>query len=1149
MDPNGPQNFIDLVNQHQSQSATQQFNQAFQKVGPLTSGFSSAYTGMGIDQKLVQKQQESQSFFQKIANVGKQSFDIGQSIVKGLGGFAVHSAQDIGKAGYLTAVTARDLISQPFTSRIYEQQTKMLEVKQDAVMNAYKRGAMSKKDYIKALDDIDSELKILNHNNTKELVEGVTPTDRAMAVVNTAATVLSLGSLGMTEVGGKEAIQALGNQGGKEALRALVDQAATPLERMIMKVPAGRALLMRNIEQMGTRTAQQLAGETTSQFLVRESRSIAADLLIKRPVFYQQNIASAKDIYTKLIDGNYSSALKSSAWMATQMLDGGPVGAFFNGLNWMKGRLKPLAYGTDSLIDTLSKEIGDKNPQQVAKYINSLKEGSEERAKVEKIYRILQETNLRVADEDVKLATDNILRHYDYAGIERSNITPKMLAEDYAHWHEAADILKNQVKKIPGLTSDQIDNLVVVRWDSVVKKGLAKVIREAGDDRQAIIDAVQEYAGRPGIGWGQNRLLTSQVYHIIVEADSAEQAAKKIMSIPATDGMPKGLSKRLTDKFVKLGYGIAVPAKGVRQTPLLDVEDTRKLVTAAMAHDTELFDVAQQPAPVISQIAGLFEHLGLSPRSANEAGFRKLSENLTANIAELPVAKTLGMKADDTGDMTNGGRAVLSLLQRYIDDMKPSAAGNVLVAGRATGSSVNDIRQLTVHEVMDALKVTKSEARQVMRAVNKGYLDTPLELRGMGDKVVDTLYAINPLQKYYSRIQSSLRYNYNPFFRTQEAVETNLLSGIQGGNKFSALVDHNLIWNKTKNTLDDGVKIMDNAGMFESSFSGEAAQDQIFGRITANITAGQKRDLAGLAMDIAKTKGITLEELVKKSPEDVMDAMRVVVQYPRNGILASPLARTMNLVFFPVRYNAKVTMVAAKVLAKQPPSVQKAVIHSLFNVREWLKSDEGIAWQSKHTDAIQVFNWLTPINSIESTLNLLGHKPDSLAEIGQLGGLPLGIITQILDSQGIINLNRPYVDPKTGDVIPKYVPETAKARAATALGDLLGSMFTYPGRVLGLPGKGQMIRSEVKNIIDTNGTDFNKLAQDDNLTPLQKNWVRVLGGDHSKEAIDALYNAPAPGNFNWYTIPPMNIPLEKPNVEYKAPKTSKKIYARPMNRQ
>ena len=51
---------------------------------------------------------------------------------------------------------------------------------------------------------------------------------------------------------------------------------------------------------------------------------------------------------------------------------------------------------------------------------------------------------------------------------------------------------------------------------------------------------------------------------------------------------------------------------------------------------------------------------------------------------------------------------------------------------------------------------------------------------------------------------------------------------------------------------------------------------------------------------------------------------------------------------------------------------------------------------------------------------------DSISDMGQLGGLPFGIISQMLDSQGIINLNTPYVDPKTGSVFPKTYPSRYK---------------------------------------------------------------------------------------------------------------------------
>jgi hypothetical protein len=65
---------------------------------------------------------------------------------------------------------------------------------------------------------------------------------------------------------------------------------------------------------------------------------------------------------------------------------------------------------------------------------------------------------------------------------------------------------------------------------------------------------------------------------------------------------------------------------------------------------------------------------------------------------------------------------------------------------------------------------------------------------------------------------------------------------------------------------------------------------------------------------------MTVEELLQKNPDQIADALRVIVQYPRQGVLASPLARTLNIAFFPMRYNAKVTIMTANILAKQPPS-------------------------------------------------------------------------------------------------------------------------------------------------------------------------------------------------------------------------------------
>jgi hypothetical protein len=213
-------------------------------------------------------------------------------------------------------------------------------------------------------------------------------------------------------------------------------------------------------------------------------------------------------------------------------------------------------------------------------------------------------------------------------------------------------------------------------------------------------------------------------------------------------------------------------------------------------------------------------------------------------------------------------------------------------------------------------------------------------------------------------------------------------------------------------------------------------------------------------------------------------------------------------------------------LASQPPSIQLAVIQGMHKLRPWLQSDEGIQWQADHAEAIKVFAWATPVGNIQQLGKLLGGNVDSWGDMGLLGGLPFGLISQTLDAEGIIQLNKPYVNPSTGEVFPDYIPKNTKAQAAVALESLIGSVFSFPGRTLGLPGKQAGIRDFVNQFIATNGSDFEKRINTDRLTPLQKNMVRVLNGDTSDEAIDSLYTSPAPGQFNYYTLPPLTLPYK-----------------------
>jgi hypothetical protein len=824
-----------------------------------------------------------------------------------------------------------------------------------------------------------------------------------------------------------------------------------------------------------------------------------------------------------------------------------------------KGRVLNLANATDADLDKLG--ITDKSTRKL--YRELLAEGPDT-GYFGKTYEIDGE-KWRVANivKDSKTGeTQYKLANLSYGGGQKyinkvefeAKYPPKttytslkdaedILFEQIAEKHLPPDVTWNEVKM--GNPQDALGNDIYI---DDVRDRIIKDLKDKGYDWVQHQGGIRAGAGDKlhdvYIGLNDQSIKKADVSKLKKAFDlaenptksvgGAEAAAKAIQAIDAAQISPKYIDNAMMKKLNELGYTIAEPVGG-RKVPFLDAEDTKKLVSGAIK-GSEIFDPSQNPAPVFSTIAGMLERVGLSPREASNQTMRVVGDSVAESIHKTIAGRELGFNLKDT-DIDIGGQVVVSRLQRWVENKSGIKALSSISQGK---SAITDIRQMTVGEIQEALGsvdargvkklLDKTAAKEVRKAIVKGYQEVPLDVRGLGDRITDTLYSYNPLHKYYSRTQSALRYTYNPFFRVQEVSETKILSRIQSSN---------LLWNKSKAELDDAVKVLNNNNYFgdlgdnivhgAANLPGEGANDQVLGRISATLSSGQKRDLGGLALDIANSRGMPLDTLLKESPEIIDDALRVVVQYSTKGALSSPLARTMNLVFFPVRYNAKVTKIAADALAKQPPSIQKAVLHSMFNARDWLQSEEGISWQSKNADVIQLLKWITPINSIESTLKLLTGSVNSMGDLGQLGGLPLGIITQILDGQGLINMNTPYVDPKTGNVFPDKVPATDKARAATALGDFINTLFTYPGRTLGLPGKRESINKAIGAVIDTDSSEYIQNIDMTKLTPLQEKWVNILQkGNATQDELDELYNTPNPGQFNWYTLPPINVPTIQP---------------------
>jgi len=1052
-------------------------------------------------------------FIDKADKLATQGFDMATSVARAAPRYALNRVKGIAGSAETAFYGLNPMIART-RQQIATKNEQQLDLIQDKTIEAYRAGKMSEKDYTKTLKDISNGYQEVSKFST-ENARLADPKRINEGILETATNALALGSFGLV----------------KTALpKNILGKSVKSLEDKVQKVPAIAPLLERNAAGIVNRTSQKLAGETMAQYVGREGRHVASALLIKQPLVYQMNFGDGQEVYKQILDGQYDDALKRAAWMSTQLLNGGPLGAALKLGRTGYNKAGKLAFGTGSYIDELGK-LTNGDAQSYTKYLNSLDRNSKEFKEAEKTLRIAQEIGIQVTGK-AKNAAEATVDAWLAQGLDLTKLGPKQGVKLLRDWADAMDYFTRQARtgKIRGIKPEDYKKYALVRWDVNAKNALADKFENMGNDVNEIETILKQWEMLPGSA-ANNRNLQRQIEKIVNEEFQRvsdvpvnTRIANRIREISAVSVMPKGIDSATKKYLAKRGYAIAepyrAPGSSVANIPKTTLEETRKLVTTAIKGGDDVFEKGELPVPALASIARLFDKTGLSPQTTSSLAHRKLSTEVAANLSGTVVAKNIGMTKGIEKDQA--GRVILGKLQQYIDEKQPNKLLNVAVAGQAPGPAITDIRQLHWREITEALGVDKADAKIIQRAILKGYADVELEYRGLGDKIVDYLYEYNPLQKYYTRIQSALRYTYNPFFRFQEKVETSLLSRAQA-NTF--------MWGKNRAELDDIAAKLDNSGLFKTGLSGEAAQDLTLGRVTATITQGQKRNIAGLASKMAAARGVTVEELIRDYGDDVGDALRVVVQYPNKGILNSSLARTLNIAFFPIRYNAKVTALAAEIISKEPPVVQMAIINSIFNAKDWLNSDEGIKWRAEHADALALLSWATPIGSIQYFLKLFGGDA-RLADVGSIGGLPLGVLTQMLDSQGIIKLNNPYVEPSTGDVLPKYIPETAKARASVAITDMLGSLFTYPGRILGLPGKQQSLNKLSQELTGSQGVDFEKLEQDDRLTDLQRNYIRVLKGDHSDEALDALYYSPLKDGYQGYTLPPLTLPAElKPQIQ------------------
>lgn len=877
-----------------------------------------------------------------------------------------------------------------------------------------------------------------------------------------------------------------------EAMRINIDNA-------ISAVPALNTSYNSLLRKMGT-------SETAKGF----AKNVIIEVAFWSPM-RRENIRFVQDTIDNFreqnwfADENKMGAIPSSVLLAGMLLEGGPIGWLYKNAGKAGSALKKASYGEneifDLLNDSLVREAGMTGniPAAIVRKIAQAKDPASKKLYETYAKQIIgTELKKGPAIRQADIMKDHIVDIWKKSGGDITKMTADDVVDNMFRHAEADNVLAEVRGLGISATAAKFSQQEVTQITNKIKVALrdAKIGPRKGADGKLMVEEAKKVARSiiaaevdNGAYWAQSADIVNQLLNSIDNAKSLQNVKLSANTIDAFKEVSDRLiSKAGKQKMKELGY-VPIIAENASFVGRISPQEAQNIVLKSKYTpvDDVVFQQAATALPVFRTVGAALTRAGLGLDDSAALGYKLVRDNIVQNVDQ-----SLNVK---------NGKQILNKLQQSLDTANENRFAD-LVPGNWSEikkRTATDLRMMSNGQIIDALKgsglvdndkLTTKFASNLRKAIIDGHVSAPMQAIGLADALTSRAYKYTGnFYGTYARIQGALRYTYNPFFAVQEITETiigsqavkpGMVKGLgRGRDKTVKLLnDMGFFNNSTLASSEIGQSLM-------STRFGEGAQDVYVGRVSAILNKTQKRTLADTVERIADSMGLSVEDALRMHGGMIEDLVRPIVQYPTTGALASNAAKMLNIAMFPSRYNLKVTNMAVKALAQAHPSVQMATVNKLWEFQNWIRTPQGIAWQQDNSTAIQFFKWVTPLGSIQWTFDTLstafGKGHQSLADFGVIGGLPFGVIGQILESQGLFTLNTPYVNPTTGDIYARKIPDSIKAKMASALMDLLGSVFTYPGATIGLtqvglPSKSGMLRWMASVVaLDTKYKDWKRV--------------------------------------------------------------------------
>lgn len=1050
----------------------------------------------------------SGNFFAHIGHSIASAVDAVPKIASAVGHAALATGEGVINFGKAVVNVADNHYNDVLQANMQQSNDNLASTK--ALIARYRAGDVSPADFQSQMSDIASSNKDVS-SSVQAVTDATGPQATKQIAIDAAYTAL----LPFTALRGAE---------------LSVEEGGTALTRLLARSPT----LYKGAEAVQS-VAFKFPGLQKAILSTPEGTTLTRTIFnvaLKNPIQLNLGVHIPVQIMTEAADGKYGQAAIGAGLIGLMPFVGGPLGAAFRWGGKLIGKAGLATYGKAGFVDELDNVLSGNLLRHMTELQSSDPALYTENLKTLKFF---EQQNLNQFAGNAREAVNTIVEWQAKHSNPITNYTDnpqgllnywKDFRDSFSQVHDlgARGLLTIDGEKI---TDENLSRVGIGKFGTDEKYALVNALKEVPEQADRI-KLVNELIA-DGYGWAQN----PNMREAITAAVSGSNFEKDILGIKTGTSVEVAGGAKFPRNYFPIF--LSPTAKGY-DSQLLD--NMSKITHADQVSD--VLDRSVAPKAIAGSVGNFFSRIGLSPQDQNATAYIALRRN----IAQQLIRQDVSFGADIRKGATNADYILREL-------------GNVADAKK----SVFDLRQLTASEVQSALKVDASTARRIRAAITQGYMDIPLQVRGLGNAIQDVNSKLNPFAKMYSRVQSAGRYAFNPFFVLRENIKSESAAQALVGGKAPVIPGTKFLLNifgGKKQQYDDLIIKLDKGGFFARGSGRDEFADSGLVGISAHLHPNQKMTAATMVTALARKAGMSTDDYLKENAAKVSDLIRWSVQYPKNHVLNSPLVTTLNLVAFPARFNIKVATIAARALSQQSALNQVLVLNSLMNFGQWLGSDEGQQWQVRNTEALGVLKYFTPLESFSTISKILTGKADSVNDYGQLGGLPFGVISMILQHQGVMPTGQPYINPRTGEPLPDYIPKTTKARAKSALDDLLSSVFSYPGATIGLGSKTTLVSDVTSKALPVKNSDKTQFTANNptlNAESLQQQ-AQIRQANGLPTTTDAKnpfqgFNIPPPEQLKPLITPPEHLSRSNPpafaSVIPKGPKPKKTAQPIPTN--